>query len=89
VGTSERLPMRTTGDVWSGTIRESSMKSVWRVDRVFPCRVYIDSNRRDSQICVSLVCGSHHIDNLTDSMCLLVIDVVLLNKLNCLQLLYD
>jgi hypothetical protein len=48
VRTSERLPTRTMGDVWSGTIRESSMKSVWRVDRVFPCRVYIDSNRRDS-----------------------------------------
>jgi hypothetical protein len=28
VGTSERLPIRTTGDVWSGTIRESSMESV-------------------------------------------------------------
>jgi hypothetical protein len=50
VGTSERLPTRTTGDVWSGTILESSMESVWRVDRVFSCRVYIDSNHRDSQI---------------------------------------
>jgi hypothetical protein len=25
-------------------------KRTCRVDRVFPCRVYIDSNRRDSQI---------------------------------------
>jgi hypothetical protein len=50
VGTSERLPTWTTGDVWSGTIHESSVESMWRVDRVFPCRVYIDSNRRGSQI---------------------------------------
>jgi hypothetical protein len=50
VGTSERLPTRTTGDVWSGTIRKSSMERVWCDNRVFPCRVYIDSNRRDSQI---------------------------------------
>jgi hypothetical protein len=48
VGTSERLPTWTTGDIWSGTIHESSVESVWRVDRVFPCRVYINSNRRDS-----------------------------------------
>jgi hypothetical protein len=27
-----------------------SMESVWRVDRVFPYRVYIDSNHRDSRI---------------------------------------
>jgi hypothetical protein len=50
VGTSERLPTRAMGDVWSGTIGESSVESVWRVDRVFICRVYIDSNGRDSQI---------------------------------------
>jgi hypothetical protein len=50
VGTSERLPTWTTGDVWSGTIRESSMKSVWHVDRVFSYRVYINLNRRDSRI---------------------------------------
>jgi hypothetical protein len=50
VGTSERLPTRIMGDVWSGTIRESSVESVWRIDRIFPCRVYIDSNHRDSQI---------------------------------------
>jgi hypothetical protein len=35
VGTSERLPMQTMGDVWSSTICESSVKSVWHVDRVF------------------------------------------------------
>jgi hypothetical protein len=50
VGTSERLPTWITGDVWSGTICESSMESVWRVDQVFSCRVYIYSNRRDSRI---------------------------------------
>jgi hypothetical protein len=50
VGTSERLPMRTTGDVWSRTIRESSIESMWYVDWVFPYRVYIDSNHRDSRI---------------------------------------
>jgi hypothetical protein len=50
VGTSKILPTQTTGYVWSGTIRESSVESVWRVDRVFPYRVYIDSNRRNSQI---------------------------------------
>jgi hypothetical protein len=50
VGTSESLPMQTTEDVWSRTIHKSSVESVWRVDRVFPCRVYIDLNRRDSQI---------------------------------------
>jgi hypothetical protein len=89
VGTSERLPTRTTGDVWSGTIRKSSVESVWCVDQVFPYRVYIDSNRRDSRIWVPLICVSHHVDNLTNSMSLLVANVVLLNILNCLQLLYD
>jgi hypothetical protein len=42
VGSSKRLAMRTTGDVWSRTIRKSSVESVWRIDRIFPCRVYID-----------------------------------------------
>jgi hypothetical protein len=50
VGTSERMPTRTTGHVRCGTIRESSVERRWCVDRVFPCRVYIDSNRRDSCI---------------------------------------
>jgi hypothetical protein len=66
VGTSERLAARTTGDVWSGTIRESSVESVWLVGRVFSCMVYIDSNRGHSRICVSLVCGSQQIDNLIE-----------------------
>jgi hypothetical protein len=35
---------------WSWTICGLNMKSVWCVGRVFPCRVYIDSNRRDSRI---------------------------------------
>jgi hypothetical protein len=42
VGSSKRLAMRTTRDVWSGTIRESSVESMWRIDQIFPCRVYID-----------------------------------------------
>jgi hypothetical protein len=71
VGTNERLPTRTTRDVWFGTIRKSSMKNVWHVDPIFPCRVYINSNRRDSQIWVSLVCGSHHVCNLMGN-CLLM-----------------
>jgi hypothetical protein len=36
--------------VWSWTIHGPSVESVWCVGRVFPCRAYIDSNRRDSQI---------------------------------------
>jgi hypothetical protein len=89
VGTSKMLSTRTTRDVWSGTIRESSVERMWRVDWVFPCRVYINSNRHNSRIWVSLICGSHHVDNLTNSLSLLVADVVLLVMLNCLQLLYD
>jgi hypothetical protein len=49
-GTSERLPTWTMGDVWSGTMHKSSVESVWSVDRVFPCSVYINSNHRDSHI---------------------------------------
>jgi hypothetical protein len=89
VRTSERLPTWTTGDVWSRAKRELSVESMWCVDRIFPCRVYIDSNHRDSRMSVPLICGSQHIDNLTNSMSLLVTDVVLLVILNCLQLLYD
>jgi hypothetical protein len=47
VGTSERLPTWTTRDIWSGTIRESN---VWRVDQIFPYRMYIDLNHCDSRI---------------------------------------
>jgi hypothetical protein len=36
--------------VWSMIIHRLSMESVWLVDQVFPCRVYIDLNRRDSRI---------------------------------------
>jgi hypothetical protein len=39
--------------VWSYTIHGLSVKNVWRVGRVFPCKVYIDSNRRDSRIWVT------------------------------------
>jgi hypothetical protein len=31
--------------VWSRVIHGPSVESGWRVGRVFPCRVYIDSNR--------------------------------------------
>jgi hypothetical protein len=50
VEASESLPTRTMGDVWFGTICESSVESVCRVNLIFPCRVYIDSNYHDSQI---------------------------------------
>jgi hypothetical protein len=36
--------------VWSRSIHGSSMESVWRVGRIFPCRVYIDSNHHKSRI---------------------------------------
>jgi hypothetical protein len=36
--------------VWLWTIRGLNVEIVWRVGQVFHCRVYIDSNRRDSQI---------------------------------------
>jgi hypothetical protein len=75
--------------VWFRTILGLSMGCVWRVGRIFPCMVYIDLNRRDSWIWVSLVCSSHHVDNLTNLMGLSVVDVVFLNTLNYLHLLYD
>jgi hypothetical protein len=50
VGTSERLPTQITRDIWFVTIHKSSMESVWCVDRVSPCRVYINLNHRDSRI---------------------------------------
>jgi hypothetical protein len=34
VGTSERLPTWTMGDVCSGTIHESGVESVWHVDQI-------------------------------------------------------
>jgi hypothetical protein len=51
MGASERLSCTGTAAKsvcqvcvdWSG-------KRTWRVGQVFPCRVYIDSNHRDSQI---------------------------------------
>jgi hypothetical protein len=36
--------------VWSWTIHGLSVEIVWHVGRVFPYKVYIDSNSRDSQI---------------------------------------
>jgi hypothetical protein len=61
VGTSKMLSMQTMWDVWSRTLRGSS---VWCVDQVFSYMVYIDLNLHDSRIWVPLVCGSHHIVNL-------------------------
>jgi hypothetical protein len=39
--------------VWSWTIRGLSVENVWCVGWVFPCRVYIGLNRRDSRIWVT------------------------------------
>jgi hypothetical protein len=51
MGTSKRLLcVDHVRYVWLMVIRGLSVESMWRVGRVFPCRVYIDSNRRDSQI---------------------------------------
>jgi hypothetical protein len=73
--------------IWYHTLIERGMRvACWSG---FPCRVYIDSNHRDSRIWIPLICVSHHVDNLTNSVSLIVIDVVLLHTLNCLQLLYD
>jgi hypothetical protein len=58
--------------IWSMVIRGLSVKNVWRVGRIFPCRVYIILNHCDSQIWVSVVCDSHHVDNLMNLMSLSV-----------------
>jgi hypothetical protein len=48
MGTSERLLyVDYVRYVWLRVIHGSSVESVWRIDQVFPYRVYIDSNRRD------------------------------------------
>jgi hypothetical protein len=83
---SKMLPTWTTWDIWSGTIRESGVESVWRVDQVFPCRVYIDLNCRNFRIWVSLVWGNHHIDNFMSLISLIVTDVVLINTLNSFEM---
>jgi hypothetical protein len=36
--------------VWSRTIRGLSMGCMWHISRISPCRVYIDSNRRNFRI---------------------------------------
>jgi hypothetical protein len=61
--------------IWSMAIRRLSVECVWRVGRVSPCRVYIDSNSRDSRIWVPLVYSSQHVDNLTNLMSLSVFDL--------------
>jgi hypothetical protein len=66
MGTSERLPTWTTWDVGSSTLCESSVESVWRVDQVFPCRVYIDSNHRESRIWVTACSWRPSSSNLLD-----------------------
>jgi hypothetical protein len=51
VGTSERLLYAYhVRYVWSRTLCGLSMESIWRVDQVFTCRVYIVSNCHDSWI---------------------------------------
>jgi hypothetical protein len=48
---SERLPrMRITVESVRVMYMDWRRKHTCRVDRVFPCRVYIDLNRRDSRI---------------------------------------
>jgi hypothetical protein len=66
VGTSERLPTWITWDVGSGTLCKSSMESMWRVDRVFPDRMYINSNHRDSWIWVAACSWLPSSSNLLD-----------------------
>jgi hypothetical protein len=68
--------------VWDHTRTKRGMRVAYWLG--FPCMVYIDSNHRDSQIWVPLVCGSHHIDNLMNLMSLSVIDVCcLLHLIAC------
>jgi hypothetical protein len=40
--------------IWSRVIHGPSVESVWRVDQVFSCKIYIDLNRHDSQIWVTV-----------------------------------
>jgi hypothetical protein len=75
--------------VWSRIIHGLSVKIMWRIGRVFPCMVYIDSNRRNSRIWVSLVCGSHHVDNLMNLIWLMQLMLYCFNLITWLQLLYD
>jgi hypothetical protein len=49
--------------VWLMAIHGLSKESMCRVGQVLPCTVYIDLNRHDSWISISLVRGSHHIVN--------------------------
>jgi hypothetical protein len=49
VGTSERfLYTDHVRYIWSRVIRGPSVKCVWCVDQVFPCRVYINLNHHNS-----------------------------------------
>jgi hypothetical protein len=66
VGTSERLPTQTTWDVGSGTLCKSSVESIWCVDQVFSCMVYIDLNRHDSRIWVTACSWLPSCSNLLD-----------------------
>jgi hypothetical protein len=51
MGTSERLLyMDRVRYVWSRAIREPNVECMWHFDQVFPYRVYIDSNQRNSRI---------------------------------------
>jgi hypothetical protein len=57
--------------VWSWTIHGLSVKIMWRVGRVFPCRVYINSNHRDSQIWVIACLWQSLCSNFMSSTCLM------------------
>jgi hypothetical protein len=63
-------------------------KRTCHVGRVFPCRVYIDSNRRDSRIWVTLICGSLHVANLMTWL-MVNLESLCFALLNCLQHLLD
>jgi hypothetical protein len=62
------LYMNRVRYIWLRVIRGLSMGSVWCVGRVFCCRMYINLNRHDSRIWVSLVCDNHHVANLINLM---------------------
>jgi hypothetical protein len=74
--------------VWSGTIRGLSMKSVWCVGRIFTCRVYIDSNHRDSRIWVTACLwqsSRRQFNGMINGKC----GIMMLCSINCLQPLLD
>jgi hypothetical protein len=61
-----------TGTTWDTYGHGSYADRAWKVCgvliRFFTCRVYIDSNHRNSRTWVPLVCDNHHIDILMNLM---------------------